>query len=72
MTGIARDEALRGDALVDALASSEKKTERDRMRGGEYKKEREKGQIEGNLTGAENEDTQRHAEEKEKERERGR
>lgn len=28
MTGIARDEALRGDALVDALASSEKKTER--------------------------------------------
>lgn len=70
MTGIARDEALRGDALVDALASSEKKTERDRMRGGECKKEREKGQIEGNLTGAE--DTQRHAEEKEKERERGR
>lgn len=30
MTGIARDEALRGDALVDALASSEKKTERVR------------------------------------------
>lgn len=33
MTGIARDEALRGDALVDALASSEKKTERERVRG---------------------------------------
>lgn len=33
MTGIARDEALRGDALVDALASSEKKTER--LRGWE-------------------------------------
>lgn len=31
MTGIVRDEALRGDALAGALASSEKKTERERL-----------------------------------------
>jgi len=34
MTGIARDEALRGDALVDALASSDQK---DRAREDESK-----------------------------------
>lgn len=40
MTGIARDEALRGDALVGALASFEKKTERERIREGERDRER--------------------------------
>lgn len=43
MTGIARDEALRGDALVDALASSEKKTERERMRERGRRESGEKG-----------------------------
>lgn len=39
MTGIARDEALRGDALAGALASSEKKIECERIR------ERERGLV---------------------------
>lgn len=49
MTGIVRDEALRGDALAGALASSEKKTERERI------SERERERIHGEPTRAENE-----------------
>lgn len=47
MTGIARDEALRGDALVDALASSEKKTADERMRGIKWEGGRNRGESAG-------------------------
>lgn len=53
MTGIVRDEALRGDALAGALASSEKKTERERISVRERKSVRER--THGEPTRAENE-----------------
>lgn len=71
MTGIARDEALRGDALVDALSQvpikkTEHERERERVReergggGGGGPKEREKSR--GESAGTEKEDGG-HAEE---------
>lgn len=69
MTGIARDEALRGDALAGALASSEKKTERERLRERERERviEKERGLV-GNRQGGER--GQGHAEENRRTRER--
>lgn len=55
MTGIARDEALRGDALADALASFEKKIERERIRERVIGRERERKRGRGEPTRVENE-----------------
>lgn len=66
MTGIARDEALRGDALVDALASSDQKDRaREDARGcrGERRRARERAREKswGIGGGGEREDTRKRA-----------